>query len=89
MVRRVYEEKKPALRLEAQGLTVVRTLPEEPIWVSADGRHLWRVLDNLLTNCAKYALPGTRVYVDLRRSGDWAVLSVKNVSAQALNIPPE
>lgn len=76
-------------RLEAQKLTVVRSLPGEPVWVEADGRHLWRVLDNLLTNCAKYALPGTRVYIDLRRSGDWAVLSVKNISREALDIPAE
>ena len=76
-------------RLEAQNLTVVRTLPEEPVWVEADGRHLWRVLDNLLTNCAKYALPGTRVYVDLRESGGWAVLTVKNISRDALDIPAE
>lgn len=76
-------------RLEAQKLTVVRSLPEEPLWVEADGRHLWRVLDNLLTNCAKYALPGTRVYVDLRRSGDWAVLSVKNISRDPLDVPAE
>ena len=76
-------------RLEAQKLTVVRSLPGEPMWVEADGRHLWRVLDNLLTNCAKYALPGTRVYVDLRRSGEWAVLSVKNISRDALDMPAE
>ena len=76
-------------RLEAQKLTVVRSLPDAPIWVEADGRHLWRVLDNLLSNCAKYALPGTRVYVDLRRSGEWAVLSVKNISRDALDMPAE
>ena len=76
-------------RLGAQGLTVVRTLPEGPVWVEADGRHLWRVLDNLLSNCAKYALPGTRVYVDLRESGGRAVLSVKNISRDALDIPAE
>ena len=76
-------------RLDAQNLTVVRSLPGEPMWVEADGRHLWRVLDNLLTNCAKYALPGTRVYVDLRRSGEWAVLSVKNISRDALDMPAE
>ncbi len=76
-------------RLDAQKLTVVRSLPEEPMWVEADGRHLWRVLDNLLTNCAKYALPGTRVYVDLRRSGDHVVLSVKNISRDPLDVPAE
>ncbi len=76
-------------RLDAQRLTVVRSLPDAPLWVEADGRHLWRVLDNLLTNCAKYALPGTRVYVDLRSSGGWAVLSVKNISRDALDMPAE
>ena len=59
------------------------------MWVDADVRHLWRVLDNLLSNCAKYALPGTRVYVDLRESGGWAVLSVKNISRDALDMPAE
>lgn len=76
-------------RLEAQRLTVIRSLPGEPLWVEADGRHLWRVLDNLLTNCAKYALPGTRVYVDLRGSGEQAVLSVKNISRDPLDMPAE
>ncbi len=76
-------------RLEAQQLTVVRSLPEGPVWVDADGRHLWRVLDNLLTNCVKYAMPGTRVYVDLRQSGEQAVLSVKNISRDALDVPAE
>lgn len=76
-------------RLEGQNLTVVRSLPSEPMWVEADGRHLWRVLDNLLTNCAKYAMPGTRVYVDLRQSGEWAVLTVKNISRDALDLPAE
>ncbi len=76
-------------RLEGAGLTVVRSLPEAPVWVMADGRHLWRVLDNLLTNCAKYALEGTRVYLDLRAGNGWAELWVKNISRDALDVPPE
>ena len=79
-----YEE-----RLRAQRLTVVRIFPDHPLWVEADGRHLWRVIDNLLSNCAKYALEGTRVYVDIGRQGDRAVLSVKNISREELNVPPE
>ena len=47
------------------------------------------MLDNLLTNCAKYALPGTRVYVELRENGGRAVLSVKNISRDPLDIPAE
>jgi signal transduction histidine kinase len=76
-------------RLEDQGLTVVRTVPDSQVWVQADGRHLWRVLDNLLSNCAKYALSGTRVYVEVRVHPDSAALSVKNISREALNVPPE
>lgn len=76
-------------RLEARGLEVVSHCPERPVWIQADGRHLWRILDNLLGNCAKYALPGTRVYMTLERREQEAVLSVKNISAQPLNVSAE
>lgn len=76
-------------RLEGKGLAVVTTFPEGEVWVEADGRHLWRVIDNLLSNCAKYALEGTRIYLEVRRAGESAVLSIKNISRDALNVPPE
>ena len=57
--------------------------------VLADGRHVWRVLENLLTNVCKYALPGTRVYVDLIRQDGQGVLMVRNVSAAPLDMPVE
>ena len=76
-------------RLEGKGLAVVTTFPEGALWVEADGRHLWRVIDNLLSNCAKYALEGTRIYLEVRRTGESAVLSIKNISRDALNVPPE
>ncbi|MBS7219463.1 MAG: HAMP domain-containing histidine kinase [Oscillospiraceae bacterium] len=79
-----YEEK-----LEEKQLTVVCTVPEGESYVYADGRHLWRVIDNLLSNCAKYALEGTRVYIELVRGKGSVSLSVKNISREALNIPPE
>ena len=79
-----YEEK-----LAAHQLAVVTSLPEEEVYVSADGRHLWRILDNLLSNCAKYALPGTRVYVDVAGQENEVLLAVKNVSREPLNIPAE
>lgn len=79
-----YEE-----RLQGAGLAVVRTLPDHPVWVMADGRRLWRVLDNLLSNCAKYALEGSRVYLDLHYDDKYATLSLKNISRDALNVPVE
>lgn len=76
-------------KLEGRRLTVVSNLPEGETWVYADGRHLWRVIDNLLSNCAKYAMEGTRVYLDLSRGHGQVALSVKNISRDALNVPPE
>lgn len=79
-----YEEK-----LEAAGLSLVVTLPDAPAYIYADGRHVWRVLDNLLSNCAKYALEGTRIYLDAVVWNGNAVITVKNVSRNPLNIPAE
>jgi len=78
-----------AEKLEARNLSVVTTQPEGETWVFADGRHLWRVLDNLLSNCAKYAMEGTRIYLDLVRGKGQVILSVKNISRDPLNVPPE
>jgi len=76
-------------KLEARNLSLVTSLPEGDVAVYADGRHLWRVLDNLLSNCSKYAMEGTRVYLDLVRGKGQVVLSVKNISREPLNVPPE
>ena len=61
--------------------------PQMP--VMADGRLTWRVLSNLLGNVVKYALPGTRVYLDLKQEDRWVVLSMKNISREELNISAE
>lgn len=79
-----YEEK-----LEERHLTVVCTEPEGESYVYADGRHLWRVIDNLLGNCAKYALEGTRIYIELIRGKGSVTLAIKNVSREPLNVPAE
>ena len=57
-----------------------------PVYVKADGRLLWRILDNLLSNCARYALHGSRVYLAIRAGSEFATLTVKNISAFELNI---
>lgn len=75
-----------AERMEAARLEPVVSLPETGVFVMADGRLMWRVLDNLLGNALKYSLPGTRVYIDVREEDGEASLSVKNISSVPLNI---
>ena len=76
-------------RLEAAGLEIVLSLPAQEVFIRGDGALLWRVLDNLFSNACKYALPGTRFYLELRRSGGKAVLALKNISREPLNLSPE
>ena len=76
-----YDEKLAAGRLEV----IVNTY-EGNLMALADGRLLWRVLDNLLSNVCKYAMAGTRVYVDLAAQDHQILLSIKNISRDPLNI---
>lgn len=71
---------------EERKLTVVAKLPTEPVVILADGRRIWRVLENLYQNVAKYAMENTRVYIDMEALGNQAVFSIKNISRQPLNI---
>lgn len=70
-------------------LEIVLNMPETPPVIFADSQKTWRIIDNLLNNARKYSLEGTRVYVDVRKENGEGIFSVKNVSAEALNIPPE
>ena len=73
-------------KLETRSLAVVLRKPEKPVMILADGRLLWRVLQNLMSNVVKYALSGTRVYVDIMQVGEQVQVSLKNISAEPLNI---
>ena len=79
-----YEEK-----LAAAQLTPVLTLPDTTVTVLADGRHLWRVLDNLLNNISKYTQPDTRVYLDLTETQECARITFRNISRSPLHISSE
>ena len=76
-------------RLKAAGLTAVINTPEKPVRIMADGRHLWRVFDNLMNNICKYSQKGTRVYLDVSESGGRVNVTFKNISAYELNISGE
>ena len=76
-------------RLAAAELTLVDVLPEKELYCCVDGALMWRVIDNLLSNICKYAQNGTRVYLTLEKTGGDAVVTFKNTSRAALNIPAE
>lgn len=59
---------------------------DDKIYVNADGKLLWRSIENLLTNIFKYSLKGSRVYIDIEDLQDKIELSIKNISAYELNI---
>ncbi len=76
-------------RLTERQLSLVAGQPVHSLRIMADGRRLWRVFDNLMSNICKYALPGTRVYLSLEDMGGDAVISFKNTSRDQLNLSPE
>ena len=73
-------------RFEQCSLTLVTKQSEQPIKIMADGRRLWRVVDNLMNNICKYSLSGTRVYISLEDTGNEAKITFKNTSRDELNI---
>ena len=83
--QKIPNEYELAEKFAARNLTVVLNMPEEPAVIHVDGRRMWRVLENIFGNAAKYAMPGTRVYADLTLGGDTVEFSLKNVSEQQLN----
>ncbi|WP_088008627.1 sensor histidine kinase [Indiicoccus explosivorum] len=62
------------------GLLFRVTAPERPLIIYADGQKWWRLMDNLILNAIKYALPGTRVYVSLKEEAGQAEFTIKNVT---------
>lgn len=79
-----YEEK-----FAGAGLKLVTELPEQESTILADGRRLFRVLDNLLNNACKYSLAGTRVYMSVDVNDEYGRIIIKNTSKCELNVSPD
>lgn len=71
-------------KFEKKELTIVTKLPNTPVLICADGRQLYRVIENLYNNVAKYAMERTRVYVEVAVKEERVTFSIKNVSEKAL-----
>lgn len=73
-------------RLTAGNITVVTDVPDRDVYVRADNRYLFRVLDNLMSNIVKYSQEGTRAYVELNEDGGMVRYTFKNISRDKLGI---
>ncbi len=73
-------------KFEDKDLTTITKLPKEPVYIMADGRRIWRVVENLYNNVAKYALAHTRVYVTVEATETEMEFSIKNISEQELKV---
>jgi signal transduction histidine kinase len=73
-------------KIEALDLDFKQKYPKDKVYIAADGKLLWRSIENLLSNIFKYALRQSRVYIDIQDLGDEILLTFKNISAYELNI---
>lgn len=76
-------------KLSEAKLDLKVNLPEEKAYIRADGRRLYRVLENLLNNISKYSLTNTRVYIDIVKDDNKVKLIMKNISSYELNFDPD
>ena len=73
-------------KTKAAGLDLVIEKPDTPVYIMADSRHFWRVIDNLMNNICKYAQNGTRVYINLEVKEAQVSITFRNTSKYPLNI---
>lgn len=76
-------------KLEDKQLEIVFSGGEQPANIYADSRRMWRVIENLFHNICKYAMKGTRVYLDLTVENGRVCTAIKNISESRMNISPE
>ncbi len=73
-------------RLASLGLSLIVNTPETPVFVRADGKHIWRIFDNLMNNITKYAMCGTRVYINITVLEGKAYVIFRNTSKYELKV---
>ena len=71
-------------RFKESKLEVKLNVPEDKVFINGDGKRLYRVFENLLSNIVKYSLSNTRVYIDMLKENDEVTIIMKNISAYEL-----
>jgi len=74
---------------DERGLTIILRQPDLPLYVMADSRHLFRAMENIFSNAAKYSLPGTRVFAEIETALVGVVFTLRNTSANLIDTPAE
>lgn len=73
-------------KFKEKGLEIIESTPDEDLYINADGRYMFRIMENMYTNIAKYALENSRVYIDLTKRNNKIEIALKNISRDKLNI---
>lgn len=73
-------------KFSSKNLEVITSTSDEEIFINADNRYMYRVIENLFGNISKYALDGSRVYVDIGKINSKVRITIKNISKERLNI---
>lgn len=76
-------------RMEECRLHIVFENKDMPAYIYADSSRMWRIVENLFNNICKYAMEGTRIYIDLEKRDGRVGVSIKNISSQQMNIRPD
>ena len=73
-------------RFEQKKLIIETNIPENELKINADNRYMYRIIENLFSNITKYALEGSRVYIDMEKKQNKIKIVMKNISKERLNI---
>lgn len=76
-------------KFKTKKLEVITKIPDDEIYIYADNRYMYRIIENIFSNVAKYALENSRVYIDVVKKDKKVYIDVKNISKEILNISEE
>ena len=76
-------------KFEAKKLEIILDSKESEIYILADSRYMYRIIENLFSNISKYALENSRVYIDIIKKSNQVYIEMKNISKEKLNISAE
>ena len=76
-------------KFKEKNLNINLKMPESEVFINADSRYMYRIIENLFSNISKYALESSRVYIDVYKNENKVIINIKNISKEKLNITAE